>query len=93
MVNKEYFGESKNIEFKREIPSKHEKFLKDIIAFSNSTGGQVVLGVEDGTGALTSSKSSTQPTYFALLGLYFLFAFGSDTFLFGAAFKNSNTSS
>lgn len=52
MVNKEYFGESKNIEFKREIPSKHEKFLKDIIAFSNSTGGQVILGVEDGTGVV-----------------------------------------
>lgn len=50
MVNKEYFGEGKNIEFKREIPGSHEKFLKDIIAFSNSTGGQVILGVEDETG-------------------------------------------
>lgn len=39
------FGETKNVEFKREIPSKHEKFLKDIIAFSNSTGGQVILGI------------------------------------------------
>lgn len=50
MVNKEYFGEGKNIEFKREIPGNHEKFLKDIIAFSNTTGGQVILGVEDETG-------------------------------------------
>jgi predicted HTH transcriptional regulator len=49
MVNKEYFGEGKNIEFKREIPSNHEKFLKDIIAFSNSTGGQVIVGIEDET--------------------------------------------
>lgn len=49
MVNKEFFGETKNIEFKREIPSKHEKFLKDIIAFSNSTGGQVIVGIEDET--------------------------------------------
>ncbi len=49
MVNKEYFGESKNVEFKREIPKNHEKFLKDIIAFSNSTGGKVILGVEDET--------------------------------------------
>ena len=49
MVNKEYFGESKNIEFKREIPSRHDKFLKDIIAFSNSTGGKVILGIEDET--------------------------------------------
>jgi predicted HTH transcriptional regulator len=49
VVNKEYFGEGKNIEFKREIPEKHEKFLKDIIAFSNSTGGKVILGIEDET--------------------------------------------
>jgi predicted HTH transcriptional regulator len=49
MVNKEYFGEGKNIEYKREIPSNHEKFLKDIIAFSNSTGGQVIVGIEDET--------------------------------------------
>ena len=49
MVNKEFFGETKNIGFKREIPSKHEKFLKDIIAFSNSTGGQVIVGIEDET--------------------------------------------
>lgn len=38
MVKKDFFGESKNVEFKREIPRNHEKFLKDIIAFSNSTG-------------------------------------------------------
>ena len=49
MLNKDFFGETKNVEFKREIPSKHEKFLKDIIAFSNSTGGQVILGIEDET--------------------------------------------
>ncbi len=49
MVEKEYFGESKNIEFKREIPRNHERFLKDIIAFSNSSGGKIILGVEDET--------------------------------------------
>lgn len=49
MIEKKYFGESKNIEFKREILVNHEKFLKDIIAFSNSTGGKVILGVEDKT--------------------------------------------
>ncbi|MCM1468262.1 MAG: putative DNA binding domain-containing protein [Alistipes sp.] len=49
MVSKEYFGEGKNVEFKREIPQNHEKFLKDIIAFSNSTGGKIILGIEDGT--------------------------------------------
>ena len=49
MVSKEFFGESKNVEFKREILSKHEKFLKDVVAFSNSTGGQIIVGVEDET--------------------------------------------
>lgn len=52
MVNKDYFGEGKKIEFKREIPIKHEKFLKDIIAFSNCSGGKVVLGIEDETNAV-----------------------------------------
>ena len=49
MVEKEYFGEDKNIEFKREIPGNHEKFLKDIIAFSNTSGGKVIVGIEDET--------------------------------------------
>ena len=49
MVEKEYFGEGKNIEFKREVPHNHEKFLKDIIAFSNSSGGKVIIGIEDET--------------------------------------------
>ena len=39
-------GENKNIEYKREIPARHEKLLKDIIAFANTSGGQVVIGVE-----------------------------------------------
>ena len=37
MVNKEFFGETKNIEFKREIPSKREKFLKDIFELEFKT--------------------------------------------------------
>lgn len=41
MVEKAFFGENKNIEYKREIPKKHEKFLKDVIAFSNCTGGKI----------------------------------------------------
>lgn len=49
MAEKSFFGEGKNIEFKREIPQKHERFLKDIIAFANCTGGKVILGIEDKT--------------------------------------------
>ena len=49
MVSKEYFGEDKKIEFKQEIPSKHEKFLKDIIAFANTSGGKSIIGIVDET--------------------------------------------
>ncbi len=50
IVQKELFGESRYIEFKQEIPSKHEKFLKDIIAFANTSGGKIIIGVVDETG-------------------------------------------
>ena len=46
MAEKYFLG---NVKFKRKIPKKHEKFLKDIIAFSNCTGGKVILGIEDTT--------------------------------------------
>lgn len=49
MVEKEFFGEDKNIEYKREIPHNHVNFLKDIIAFSNTSDGKVIIGIEDGT--------------------------------------------
>lgn len=49
MVEKAYFGEGKNIEYKREIPNNHEKFLKDVIAFSNTSGGKIIIGIDDET--------------------------------------------
>lgn len=54
MTEKSFLGEDKNVEFKREIPKKHEKFLKDIITFSNCTGGKVILGIEDMTNMVYS---------------------------------------
>lgn len=42
-------GESKYIEFKRELPSDSEKYVKTIIAFANTQGGQLIVGVEDKT--------------------------------------------
>lgn len=50
IVQKKIFGEDKHVEFKAEIPKKHEKFLKDIIAFANTSGGKTIVGVEDETG-------------------------------------------
>ena len=42
-------GESVNIEFKREVPKKNEKYIKSIIAFANTAGGKIVIGVDDET--------------------------------------------
>ena len=52
MIDKNYFGEGRILNLKEEIPGNHEKFLKDIIAFSNSTGGKVIVGIEDETGTV-----------------------------------------
>lgn len=42
-------GESVNIEFKAEVPKKSEKYIKSIIAFANTAGGKIVIGMEDET--------------------------------------------
>ena len=56
IVQKELFGEGKHVEFKAEIPKKHEKFLKDIIAFANTSGGKTIVGIEDETGEVLGLK-------------------------------------
>ena len=40
-------GESKNIEFKEILPSNSEKYTKTIIAFANTQGGKLIIGVAD----------------------------------------------
>ncbi len=40
-------GESAYIEFKVEIPKKCEKYIKSVIAFANTAGGKIVIGVDD----------------------------------------------
>ncbi len=42
-------GESVNIEFKVEIPKKSEKYIKSIVAFANTSGGKVIVGIDDKT--------------------------------------------
>lgn len=42
-------GETVNIEFKREVPKKSEKYIKSVIAFANTAGGKIVIGVDDET--------------------------------------------
>ena len=42
-------GESKNIEYKITLPNKSEKYMKTIIAFANTQGGKLIVGVDDKT--------------------------------------------
>ncbi|NBH36256.1 ATP-binding protein [Clostridiaceae bacterium] len=35
------------MEFKVEIPKKSEKYIKSIIAFANTAGGKIIIGVDD----------------------------------------------
>ena len=46
-------GESKNIEYKVELPKKSEKYMKTVIAFANTSGGNLMIGVDDKTGEVT----------------------------------------
>lgn len=50
MAKEELFsGESKNIEYKVAVPAKSEKYIKTVVAFSNTQGGRLVIGVDDKT--------------------------------------------
>lgn len=42
-------GESSNIEFKVDIPKKSEKYIKSVIAFANTAGGKIIIGIDDVT--------------------------------------------
>lgn len=40
-----FSGESKNIEYKVSLPDKSEKYMKTIVAFANTQGGKLIVGV------------------------------------------------
>lgn len=40
------YGESKNVEFKMILPKDSAKYIKTVIAFANTQGGQLVVGVD-----------------------------------------------
>lgn len=44
-----YSGESKNMEFKQEVPTRSERYMKTVVAFANTAGGRLIFGIEDGT--------------------------------------------
>ena len=42
-------GESKNVEFKEDLPEKGIKYMQSVVAFANGTGGKIIFGVADKT--------------------------------------------
>ena len=48
-------GESKTIDFKRELPggkdAEKKEFLADVSSFANAAGGDIILGIEEGKGS------------------------------------------
>ena len=42
-------GESKNVEFKENLPEKSLKYMKSVVAFANGTGGKIIFGIADKT--------------------------------------------
>lgn len=50
MAKEELFsGESKNIEYKVAVPDKSEKYMKTVVAFANTQGGRLIIGIDDQT--------------------------------------------
>ena len=46
VIDTMFSGESKNIEYKIILPDKSEKYMKTIVAFANTQGGKLIVGVE-----------------------------------------------
>lgn len=40
-------GESKNVEFKVQLPDDSKKYMKTIVAYANTSGGKIIIGVDD----------------------------------------------
>lgn len=55
-------GESENVEFKSELPRKSEKYIKTIVAFANTSGGKLIIGVKDGTREIIGVQLEEIPT-------------------------------
>ena len=42
-------GEKDNTEYKVDIPSKSENYMRTVVAYANDNGGRLVFGVENNT--------------------------------------------
>ncbi len=49
MENINFKEESNKIEYKKVLPKEPVKWLKTIVSFSNTSGGELIIGIEDET--------------------------------------------
>lgn len=49
MTDKNFKEESNTIEYKKTLPKEANKWLKSVVSFSNTAGGELVIGIEDAT--------------------------------------------
>ena len=54
-------GESQNIEFKQVLPDKSETYIKTLVAYANTSGGKLIIGVEDKTGEIIGVDEADIP--------------------------------
>ena len=52
-------GESKNIEFKVQLPDDSKKYMKTIVAYANTSGGKIIIGVDDITRNIVGVEPSS----------------------------------
>ncbi len=52
-------GESKNIEFKVQLPDDSKKYMKTIVAYANTSGGKIIIGVDDVTRNIVGVEPSS----------------------------------
>ncbi len=52
-------GESKNIEFKIQLPDDSKKYMKTIVAYANTSGGKIIIGVDDITRSIVGVEPSS----------------------------------
>ena len=52
-------GESKNVEFKVSLPKNSEKYIKTVVAYANTQGGKLIVGVADETREIVGVDESS----------------------------------
>jgi len=53
--------EADRVEFKRELPDQHIKWLKTVVAFANTSGGTLIIGITDRTHQVVGVNKSEVP--------------------------------